>query len=192
MPFRCGSCLWCRDGEAVTTMTDEPISQPASSGAGPELTDDDALERVIRLAFDGDRGRYQQFIQTLREAVPPDVSVILRGSAVTGTRWHSNMPFDADGRGTSDLDLTLIGSDMVRHFDVHYIPGMHSAPLSEAHPDASAVFAPLREALCAIARRPVNLQASSGVLQNVRDILMHQPYVTLIEKDTDDTGPAPE
>lgn len=143
-------------------------------------------DRVVRLGFGGDEARYQRFIDTLREAIPPDVSVILRGSAVTGTRWHTDIPFDADGPGTSDLDLTLVGADMVRHFNVHYIPGMHTAPLSEAHPDASALFAPLREALCEIAGRPVNLQASSGMLQNMRDAVMNQPYFIMIEKDDDD------
>jgi hypothetical protein len=142
-----------------------------------------ARDRVIRLGFDGDRARYDEFIRTLREAIPPDVSVILRGSAVTGSRWEDGKPFDADGPGTSDLDLTLIGGDMVKHFDVFYIPGLHSAPLSDEHPDASATFIPLRRALTKIARRPVNIQATSDFVQYVRDIIMSQPYFTLIEKE---------
>ena len=140
-------------------------------------------ERVIRLAFGGDRGRYDQFIRTLREAIPPDVSVILRGSAVTGKRWGDNVPFDHDGPGTSDLDLTMIGGDMVKHFDVFYIPGMHSAPLSDEHPDASQTFVPLRRALCGIAGRPVNIQATADGIQFLRDVVMNQPYFTMIEKD---------
>jgi hypothetical protein len=139
-------------------------------------------ERIIRLAFAGDRARYDRFIQTLREAIPPDVSVILRGSAVTGTRWEDGQPFDADGPGTSDLDLTLIGGEMVKHFEVFYIPGLHSAPLSDAHPDASVMFIPLRRALSGIAGRPVNIQATSDLVQFVRDIVMSQPYYTLITK----------
>ena len=140
-------------------------------------------DRVIQLAFNGDRARYDEFLRTLREAIPPDVSVILRGSAVTGRRWEDEKPFDADGEGTSDLDLTLIGGDMVKHFDVFYIPGLHSAPLSDAHPDASVTFIPLRRALSAIARRPVNIQATSDLVQYVRDIVMSQPYYTMIEKE---------
>ena len=142
-----------------------------------------ARDRVIRLGFDGDRTRYDEFIRTLREAIPPDVSVILRGSAVTGARWEDGKPFDADGPGTSDLDLTLIGGDMVKHFDVFYIPGLHSAPLSDEHPDASATFIPLRRALTKIVRRPVNIQATSDFVQYVRDIIMSQPYFTLVEKE---------
>ena len=144
------------------------------------------LERVVRLAFGGDRKRYEEFLQTIREAIPPDVQVIMRGSAVTGYRWRSDIPFDADGPGTSDIDLTLIGGEMVKLFDVHYIPGLHSAPLSDDHPDASVVLIPLRERLTTLARRPVNIQASSDLLQFVRDVVMSQPYLTIIHKQEAD------
>jgi hypothetical protein len=149
---------------------------------GP-LTGEDVRERVVRLAFAGDEKRYAEFIRTLREAVPPDVSVVLRGSAVTGTRWGDNVPFDADGPGTSDLDLTLVGGGMVKHFEVFYIPGLHSAPLSDEHPDASVTFVPLRRALSKIAQRPVNIQATSDFVQYLRDVVMTQPYFVMIEKD---------
>ena len=152
---------------------------------GP-LRDERVRARVVRLAFDGDEDRYAQFIRTLREAIPPDVSVVLRGSAVTGKRWEDGAPFDADGPGTSDLDLTLVGGGMVKHFEVFYIPGMHSAPLSDAHPDASITFVPLRQALTAIARRPVNLQATSDFVQYLRDIVMTQPYFVMIPKEDDE------
>jgi len=144
------------------------------------------LERVVRLAFGGDRERYDEFLQTIREAIPPDVQVIMRGSAVTGFRWRSDIPFDADGPGTSVIDLTLIGGEMVKLFDVHYIPGLHSAPLSDDHPDASVVLIPLRERLTTLARRPVNIQASSDLLQFVRDVVMSQPYLTIIQKQEAD------
>lgn len=154
---------------------DTVTAQPES----PEIV----RERIIRLAFGGDRERYEEFLRTMREAIPPDVSVILRGSAVTGKRWGDNVPFDHDGPGTSDLDLTLIGGDMVKHFDVFYIPGLHSAPLSDDHPDASQTFVPLRRALTRIAGRPVNIQATADLIKYVRDVVMNQPYFTLIEKD---------
>ena len=159
-----------------------------ASGNSKAVTDqsessDVVRERIIRLAFGGDVSRYEEFLRALREAVPPDVSVILRGSAVTGKRWGDNVPFDHDGPGTSDLDLTLIGGDMVRHFDVFYIPGLHSAPLSDEHPDASQTFVPLRNALCRIAGRPVNIQATADLIKFLRDVVMNQPYFTLIEKD---------
>lgn len=158
---------------------------PASSKAVTDQSEsnDVVRERIIRLAFGGDVSRYEEFLRTLREAIPPDVSVILRGSAVTGKRWGDNVPFDHDGPGTSDLDLTLIGGDMVKHYDVFYIPGLHSAPLSDEHPDASQMFVPLRNALCRIAGRPVNIQATADLIKFLRDVVMNQPYFTLIEKD---------
>ena len=168
-------------------MADPEITAPidAADDNGPALKGEEVRDRIIRLAFDGDRERYELFLKTLREAIPPDVTVILRGSAVTGYRWHTDIPFDADGPGTSDLDLTLVSGDMVKLFDVHYIPGLHTAPLSDAHPDASATLHPLRSALCEIARRPVNIQATSNLLQFVRDVVMNQPYFMMIEPDAE-------
>jgi hypothetical protein len=145
-------------------------------------------ERVVRLAFGGDDSRYQRFLDVMRDAIPPDVCVILRGSAVTGFRWEDGKPFDADGPGTSDLDLTLIGGGMVKHFDVFYIPGLHSAPLSDEHPDASVTFMPLRSALSAIAGRPVNIQATADLVQYARDVVMGQPYFTMLPREDDARG----
>ena len=164
----------------------------ATSTKSPKTPNDEhpdvTRDRVIRLAFGGDQARYEQFIATMREAIPPDVCVILRGSAVTGTRWEDGAPFDADGPGTSDLDLTLVGGDMIRHFDVMYIPGLHSAPASDAHPDASVTFEPLRRALGRIAGRPVTIQATANLLQYVRDVVMNQPYFTLLDKKDGNGG----
>jgi len=162
-----------------TNPTENRIVEQTSS----EQKGDDARERIIRLAFGGNRDRYDEFLRTLREAIPPDVSVVLRGSAVTGQRWEDGSPFDADGPGTSDMDLTLIGGGMVQHFDVFYIPGLHSAPLSDAHPDASETFMPLRRALSRIAGRSVTIQASADLVQFLRDKVMSQPYYTLIPKE---------
>jgi hypothetical protein len=149
---------------------------------GPALTDEETRERIRRLAFGGDEARFRQFIDALREVIPPDVTVIVRGSAVTGQRWTDGAPFDADGPGTSDLDLTFVGGDMLKLFESFYIPGLHSEPLSDEHPDISPTFAPLRRALCTIAGRPVNIQATSDLVQFVRDVTMSQPYFVLIEK----------
>jgi len=154
----------------------------AESQSTLELNSGEVRDRVVRLAFDGDRARYDEFIRVLQEAIPPDVEIILRGSAVTGTRWEDGAPFDADGPGTSDLDLTLIGGGMVNHFDVFYIPGLHTAPLSEEHPDASETFIPLRKALCRIARRPVNIQATADLVRFLRDKVMSQPYFVMVPK----------
>jgi hypothetical protein len=149
-------------------------------------------ERIVRLAFDEDEERYERFLAALREVTPPGVQVILRGSAVTGTRWADGQPFDADGAGTSDLDVTFLGHDMLKFWDSFYIPKLHTVPLSDEHPDASPTLTPLRRALCKLAGRPVNLQASAGMVQFARDVLMDQPYVTLIEKQEGENVDAAE
>lgn len=160
----------------------------STSSRTTDLTQAEMRERVVRLAFGGDEARYQRFLDVMRDAIPPDVCVILRGSAVTGFRWEDGQPFDADGPGTSDLDLTLIGGGMVKHFEVFYIPGLHSAPLSDEHPDASVTFMPLRRALMAIAGRPVNIQATADLVQYARDVVMGQPYFTMLPKDDGSRG----
>ena len=139
-------------------------------------------ERVTRLAFGGDPSRYDEFVRALDEAIPAGVEVILRGSAVTGHKWGSDEPFDSDGAGTSDLDVTFVGGDMVSLFRDFHIPGIHSAPLSEAHPFASPQLGPLRKRLCAMTQRPVNLQATTSFVQYLRDVLMDQPYLVLLKK----------
>ena len=143
---------------------------------------DTIRERVVRLAFGGDERRYAEFVQVLADATPAGVDVILRGSAVTGHKWMSDEPFDADGPGTSDLDVTFVGGSMVTLFREFHIPGIHSVPLSEAHPFASPPLGSLRKRLCAMAGRPVNLQATTSLVQFVRDVVMDQPYLVLLEK----------
>ena len=139
-------------------------------------------ERVMKLAFDGDPERVEEFLCVLGEATPAGVEVILRGSAVTGHKWGSDEPFDADGPGTSDLDVTFVGNDMVTLFREFHIPGIHSVPLSEQHPFASPTLAPLRKRLCAMTNRAVNLQATTSLVQYLRDVTMDQPYLVLLKK----------
>ena len=147
---------------------------------------DTIRERVTRLAFGGETARYDEFIKELRDATPDDVEqVILRGSAVTGHKWGSDEPFDADGPGTSDLDVTFVGGDMVSLFSSFHIAGIHSVPLSDEHPFASSALGPLRRRLCAMTGRPVNLQATTSLVQFVRDVVMDQPYLVLFEKKED-------
>lgn len=161
-------------------MSDEP--QAATTD---ELTGEQKRENVIRLAFGGDRARYDGFVQAVREAIPADAGVILRGSAVTGTRWKDGAPFDADGPGTSDLDLTLVGGDEVMalfKLTGFFVPGVHSRPLSEEDPDIAPDLVPLRTRLMAMVQRPVNIQGSRDAVIYFRGELLGQPYLTLIEK----------
>jgi hypothetical protein len=160
-----------------------PDTQP---GAQANTSDPESQrqirERVIQLAFGGEPLRFNEFVSVLSEATPDGVDVILRGSSVTGHKFGSDEPFDADGPGTSDLDVTFVGGDMVMLFREFHIPGIHSVPLSEQHPFASPTLAPLRERLCAMTSRAVNLQATTSLVQYLRDVAMNQPYLVLLEK----------
>jgi hypothetical protein len=64
----------------------------------------------------------------VQQAVPEAHAAVLRGSSVTGIRHRDKLPFDADGPGTSDLDLTLVGGEVLRYydFDGYFVPGAHS------------------------------------------------------------------
>jgi hypothetical protein len=139
-------------------------------------------DRVIKLAFGGDPRRFQEFLRVLGDATPDGVDVILRGSAITGHKFENGAPFDADGPGTSDLDVTFVGGDMVMLFREFHIPGVHSVPLSDEHPFASPSLGPLRDRLCKMTGRPVNLQATTSLVQNLRDVTMDQPYLVLLRQ----------
>lgn len=154
----------------------------AGDGANGSESEEQIRERVIRLAFGGDPQRFAAFLRVLGDATPAGVDVILRGSAVTGHKFGSDDPFDADGPGTSDLDVTFVGGDMVTLFREFHIPGVHSVPLSEEHPFASHTLAPLRQRLCAMTQRAVNLQATTSLVQYLRDVTMDQPYLVLLKK----------
>ncbi len=146
------------------------------------LTDDEKRANVVRLAFGGDPAKLDAFCDRVREDLPPGTTVVLRGSAVTGQRWKDGQPFDADGPGTSDLDLTLVGADVVGLFNVtgFFVPGVHSRPLSDEDPLIAPDLIPLRQALIQMVGRPVNIQATRDFVMHFRGDLLGQPYLTLI------------
>ena len=153
--------------------------------ASEELTSDQKRDNVVRLAFGGSREKFDEFVRHVREAIPEGTCVVLRGSAVTGQRWKDGAPFDGDGPGTSDLDLTLVGGDeVIGLFSVtgFWVPGMHSRPLSDKDPDIAPDLVPLRQRLMDMVGRPVNIQASRDVVLYFRGELMGQPYLVLIDK----------
>jgi hypothetical protein len=147
-------------------------------------------ETVVRLAFNEDVQRYETFVKALKGAVPDNTGAVLRGSAITGFRWNDGAPFDADGPGTSDLDLTLIGAEVVGMFRLggFYIPGIHSKPVGEDQPDIAPDLLPLRDLLVRLAGRPVNIQATRDFVMFVREHVMGQPYLTLIAPAEEDEG----
>ena len=164
-------------------MAEEP-KEEAKESAG--LSEEEMRERVIRLAFNGQPERLAEFCAIIREALPPGTGVVLRGSAVTGERHSDGAPFDADGPGTSDLDLTLVGDEVIGLYilDGFFIPKVHSKPLSDKDPDIAPDLVPLRKRLQQMVNRPVNIQATRDFVMYVRENLFGQPYLTLIEGAT--------
>ena len=148
-----------------------------------EMTDDEIRSRIIELGFDGDRQRFEAFCDKCRGGLPKGTGVALRGSVVTNERWADGEPFDADGKGTSDLDVTLIGSEVMQYWDdgEYYIPALHTKPLGDKAPDIAPGLNPLREELQRIARRPVNFQATANIILFARDVLFDEPYFKIIE-----------
>ena len=143
----------------------------------------DAEERIIRLAFDGDELRYREFKAKLKAGLPEGTSVALRGSAVTNKKWADGRPFDSDGRGTSDLDVTLIGDKVMEFWneDAYYIPALHTKPLCDEDPGVAPALNDLREELQRLAGRPVNFQATANIILYSRDVLFDEPFFTVVE-----------
>lgn len=149
-----------------------------------ELTGEQKRANVVRLAFSNSEARLDEFVDRVRRAIPPGTGVVLRGSAVTGVRWKDNAPFDADGPGTSDLDLTLVGGDeLIGLYKVtgFFVPGIHSRPLSDDDPEIAPDLVPLRKELMAMVGRPVNIQATRDFVMYLRGEVIGQPYLVLID-----------
>jgi len=152
-----------------------------------DLTEGEKRTNVLRLAFGGDEEKLEEFLRVMRQEIPPGTGVVLRGSAVTGHRWNDGAPFDADGPGTSDLDVTLVGDGVIGLFTVtgFFIPGVHSRPLSDDDPNIAPDLVPLRETLMAMTGRPVNIQATRKAAMKFRGDTLGQPYLTLVENTED-------
>jgi hypothetical protein len=174
-----------RMGEDLKEDENESKGETREGGkAVGGVSEEEMRERVIRLAFGGDARRFEEFCEVVRVNIPPDTSVVLRGSSVTGVRYDDGAPFDADGPGTSDLDLTLVGTEILGQYilDGFYVPGIHTKPLSDKDPDIAPALVPLRDKLMAMVKRPVNIQATRDFVMQLRGDLMGQPYLTLLGK----------
>lgn len=164
----------------------EVVSGATGQSAQTEApTEEEKRANVIRLVFGGEEARFDRFVQVVSDAIPVGVGAVLRGSAVTGMRWKDGAPFDADGPGTSDMDLTLVGGEALKLFrlDGFFVPGLHSRPLSdEEDPGIAPELAPLRQKLINIVNRPVNIQATGNLVMFLRGDLLGQPYLTLVAR----------
>jgi hypothetical protein len=159
----------------------------AETASESNLTEEQKRANMIRLAFGGDEARFQTFCDTVRNAIPLGVGAVIRGSAVTGQRWKDGAAFDADGPGTSDLDLTLVGGEALKLFRINgfYVPGLHSRPLSSDEDDIAPELLPVRAKLMAMVGRPVNIQATGDLVMFLRGDLLGQPYLTIVARPDD-------
>jgi hypothetical protein len=141
----------------------------------------DLLAEAIQRAFDGDTERFGRFVQTLQQAMPPGTQIGLRGSVIQGYAYKSQEPFDARGRGTSDLDVVLFGDEVMAAFhpEAFVVPGVNTLPLSDGSVWVAPTLESARSAAQAIARRPVSLQAMARWFMDLRSGIQGQPYVVL-------------
>jgi len=158
--------------------------QEADTGGRSGLTDEQMRANLVRLAFGGDDRRLEEFCAVVRDAIPECTAAVLRGSAITGERWADGAGFDAEGPGTSDLDLTLVGDEVLKYYELNgfYVPGVHSRPLSDEAPDVAPRLVPLRKRLMELVGRPVNIQGTRDWVMFMREQIFGQPYLTLVGK----------
>ena len=150
-----------------------------------EMSDAEILDRIIELGFDGDWELYKRFCEKLKNGLPENTGVALRGSVVTNERYEDSRPFDAKGENTSDLDVTLIGDEARAMWsdDAYYIPALHTKPLGDKDPTIAPALDPLRVELQEMVGRPVNIQATANFIMFVRDVIMNQPFYMIVEPE---------
>jgi hypothetical protein len=147
-----------------------------------QMSELEVRSRVITLAFEGDERAFIAFYRKLQEGIPEGTGIVLRGSVVTNKRHEDDAPFDSQGKGTSDLDVTLVGKKVMEAWstDAYYIPGLHTKPLCDTDPQAAPSLNPLRESLQKLVRRPVNFQATSSLVLYARDVLFGEAYFVVL------------
>ena len=152
-----------------------------------EMNEAEVRSRIITLGFGGDERLFIGFYKKLQQSLPEGTGIVLRGSVVTNKRHEDGNPFDSQGVGTSDLDVTLVGSKVMEMWDsgAFYLPGLHTKPLCDADPDIAPNLNPLRESLQKMVGRPVNMQATSSLVLYGRDVLFGEPYYMVVEPGAD-------
>jgi hypothetical protein len=152
-----------------------------------EMSDLEVRSRIVKLAFGGDERLLIAFYRKLQEGVPEGTGIVFRGSVVTNKRHEDGTPFDSQGKGTSDLDVTLVGKKVMEAWsqDGYYIPGLHTKPLCDDDPQVALSLNPLRESLQKLVGRPVNFQATSSLVLYARDVLFGEAYYVVVPPGVD-------
>jgi len=147
-----------------------------------EMSDLEVRKRVISLGFGGDERLFIAFYRKLQQGLPEGTGIVLRGSVITNKRHEDGRPFDAEGVGTSDLDVTLVGKKVMDAWnsDAFYIPALHTKPLCDEDPAIAPSLSPLRTSLQELAGRPVNFQATANLVLYARDVLFGEAYYMVV------------
>jgi len=147
-----------------------------------QMSEAEIRSRVITLGFGGDERLFIAFYRKLQQGLPEGSGIDLRGSVITNKRHEDGAPFDSQGKETSDLDVTLVGSKVMAAWksDAYYIPGLHTKPLCDSDPEVAPSLNPLRESLQQLVGRPVNFQATSSFVLYTRDVLLGEPYFVVV------------
>jgi hypothetical protein len=147
-----------------------------------EMSEAEIRSRIVTLAFSGDERDFIAFYRKLQQGLPAGTGIVLRGSVVTNQRHEDSAPFDSQGKGTSDLDVTLVGRTVMQAWssDAYYIPALHTKPLCDSDPNVAPSLNPLRESLQELVGRPVNIQATSSLVLYGRDVLFGEPYYVVV------------
>lgn len=150
-----------------------------------EMSENELRARIVTLAFGGDERLFIAFYRKLQQGLPEGTGIVLRGSVVTNERHEDATPFDSKGKGTSDLDVTLVGTKVMElwNSDGYYIPSLHTKPLCDEYPNIAPSLNPLRESLQQLVGRPVNFQATSSLVLYSRDILFGEPYYVVVHPE---------
>lgn len=146
------------------------------------MSETEVRKRIISLAFGGDERLFIAFYRKLQQGLPDGTGIVLRGSVVTNKRHEDGRPFDAAGKNTSDLDVTLVGKKVMELWNSgsFYIPGLHTKPLCDEDVDAAPSINPLRLSLAELVGRPVNFQATANLVLYARDVLWGEAYHVVV------------
>ena len=147
-----------------------------------EMNENEMRARIVTLGFGGDERQFIAFYRKLQQELPEGTGIVLRGSVVTNKRHEDGAPFDSKGKGTSDLDVTLVGNKVMEAWssDGYYIPGLHTKPLCDQDPNIAPSLNALRESLQKLVGRPVNFQATSSLVLYGRDVLFGEAYYVVV------------
>lgn len=152
-----------------------------------DMSESEIRSRIVTLAFDGDERLFIAFYRKLQQGLPEGTGIVVRGSVVTNKRHEDGAPFDSTGKGTSDIDVTVVGKKVMEAWNENsfYIPGLHTKPLCDKDPDAAPSLNELRIAVQKMVGRPVNIQATSSLVLYARDVLFGEPYYVVVPPSDD-------